>query len=251
MNDDDDYNSDDDYPVDADDNDASSETSTVLITALPPVPSTSVLVQIEQHLMHRCVALTHPDRDISQYTPSEIEWYLHLWPGNLSSIFGEVIACYAHNHEVGLYTFIYEFRLSVNARDCIDSAGEYFPDVRIYSLLHTPIIYFERMMQSFYTHDVGVDANGDSVVPMPHPSPVHLHELVEFVVNAPPRSIDSDENPGIFINAVVCPSSGGSRASIIGSIDEITHTPDVTPIPGDGTFLRHAGTPFRLQMGDM
>ena len=150
-----------------------------------------------------------------------------------------------------MYTLIYEFAVAVNARDCIDFFGDHFPDVSICSLLHTAVTYFPGMMPPWYNHDVGVNAQGENVVEMPHVSPVNLHQLVDFLVNSQPRSIDSDDVPGAFFNAVVSPSSGESGAGGPESIYSISPSPRVTPIPGDGTFLRHAGTPFRLQMGDL
>ena len=70
-----------------------SEASTVMITALSPVPSTPGPMQIQPLLMHRCVAMTAFDRDISLYSPSEVDEYMDLWLGNLSSVFGLIIAC--------------------------------------------------------------------------------------------------------------------------------------------------------------
>jgi hypothetical protein len=224
--------------------DSSSETSTtVQLPALPP--STPSMTFRGSLLLPRMVVITDSyEMDLKMVSQDTLEEVLETSVVHFEDNFGAVIASAVHNYPEGC-SLIFEFERAVDTQDCIENGRSVFREVRICSAMGTSFTYFPNMMPPYYHHDAGVDANGVPRVEIPNVSPVHLHQLMNFLVNSPPESVD----PGL--NAVVSPSSGGSRASEQDSNYSISPLPRVSPIHGDGTFLRYVGTPFRLQMGDI
>jgi hypothetical protein len=152
------------------------------------------------------------------------------------------------------FVFISSTSLCVPGKmqECIRTGGDWFPDLAIVPLWQTvSYMYFPNM--SLRPAHAGPDLYTDQDLPvqLPHPSPVHLHQRMIFLVHSPPPAISPESRPGRWFPCAVSPSSGGIGAETDDAMDELSRDvySEVTRISGDGSYCVHAGTPDHLEMG--